>query len=558
MTRNRFYRLLPICAVVLTGLFICFLSSFCQADDWPSYRGTMRDGVSRETGLLQSWPEDGPNLLWQFSKLGNGFGAPSIVADKLYINGHLKGMEYLICLNAETGKPIWATPVGPAKHPGGGTPGARSTPTVHRDMVYTLGIMGDLVACDAGTGRVIWRRNLVRQFGGVCPKNGYSESPLVDGKWIVFCPGGKSATVCALFRVNGQPVFLSGMRPWRCATGDPAGYASIVKASIGGQQQYLVQTANGLLGVRVRGGDLLWRYDDVRANELTPLNNTPIWYAQTVFQTGPENSAMLWPKKAESGSTFNVNEIYKSEEFKVPFLSAIRVNDMIFGGLDEGQFACAGLKDGKIKWSTEKCGQDCSCTYADGMLYVRNIKGGVSLVSATDKDFACQGRFVLPGGPKRAGFAAPVIANGRMYVRDQSFLFCYDVSKAGIEPPGPVRKPKKAKKSATAGPAMKGEISDGPEEEPEPATKPATSSKSEKPAELPKVFSDDPEEEEQEETLDIKSEPQEKPADDEPKAGPGLPGMPGAGSSGRRPGGLPGMPGSSGSGKRPGGLPGMP
>lgn len=556
MTRFRFCRLFPAPAVTaLVCLFLYFAGSFCQANDWPGYRGTMRDGLSRETGLLQSWPEGGPNLLWQFSKIGNGFGAPSIVADKLYINGHLKGMEYLLCLNAETGKPIWAAPIGPAKHPGGGTPGARSTPTVHRDMVYTLGIMGDLVACDAGTGRVIWRRNLVRNFGGVCPKNGYSESPLVDGKWIVFCPGGKSATVVALFRVNGQPVFLSGMRPWRCATGDPAGYASIVKASIGGQAQYLVQTGKGLLGVRVRGGDLLWRYDDVHANELTPLNNTPIWYAQTVFQTGPEKSAMLWPKKAESGSTFNVNEIYTSDEFKAPFLSAIRVNDLIFGGMDDGKFACMGLKDGKIKWSTEKCGKDCSCTYADGMLYVRNVKGGVSLVSATGKDFAGQGRLVLPGGPKRAGYAAPVIANGRMYVRDQNFLFCYDVSKAGIEPPGPVRKQKK-EKTSVGGPAMKGEISDGPEEGPEDAAdKPAAPKKNEKPAALPGAFSDDPDEEAADESPNMEAEPKEKSSTDKPAAGPGLPGMPGSSSAGRTPGGLPGMPGA---GKRPGGLPGMP
>ena len=449
----------------LIALLLFFTVSAARGDDWPQFRGPFRDGASREQGLLKSWPKEGPPLIWKNAKVGEGVSNLAIVGNKIYTNTHLKKREFLVCLDADTGKVKWATLIAPARFNGGGV-GAMSTPTVHRDMVYALGTSGDIVCCDAGTGRVMWRRNMVRDMGGIVPPDGYAESLLVDGKWLVCTPGGKEVTVCAMFRVNGQPVYLSGMRPWKCSTGEPAGYGSIVKASIGKTQQYLVQTGTSLVGVRVRGGDKLWSYDGLKGDTL--LGSTPIWYAQTVFASGTNASALVWPKKNSGASTFTANEVYNSDEFSVsPHYSPIRVNDFIFGGTTNQKFSCLSLKDGKIKWETENCGEGCSCTYADGNLYVRNVKGGVSLVSANGEKYALNGRLIIPGGGRARGATPPVIANGRLYLRSGSFICCYDISEngdagpqsgatPGAGPQGalkPIFKPSAAEKRSQAAPA---------------------------------------------------------------------------------------------------------
>ena len=405
-------------------IIVLLLTSSVMADDWPQYRGPNRDGISRETGLMKQWPEEGPPLIWKNAKLGHGVSSLAIVGDSIYTNSQLKNVEYLVCINAETGKPKWATPIAPARNGGGGL-GSKSTPAVHRGMVYTMGTSGDIVCCDAGSGKILWRRSMVKDMGGFVPADGYGESLLVDGKWVLCTPGGKNATICAMFRVNGQPVYLSGMRPWKCSTGERASNASIIKVSIGGTQQYIVMTEKSIMGVRVRGGDRLWSYDKFGESQLGAM---PIWYAQTIFAPADQGSALLWPKKTAGTSTFTVNEIYNTDEFMVARMnSPIRVNGYIFG-CSEQRFACFNLKEGKLQWATEKCGKGCVCTYADGSLYVRNAHGEAFLVSANSTNFALNGKLQIPGGSSYKGVTAPVVANGKMYIRSDSLLCCYDVS----------------------------------------------------------------------------------------------------------------------------------
>ncbi len=431
---------------LLALMAILMLSCSVQADDWPQYRGPNRDGVSQETGLLKTWPEDGPPLVWKNAKLGQGISSLAVVGNNIYTNTQLKKMEYLLCINAETGKVKWATPIAPARNNGGGL-GSKSTPAVHRDMVYTMGTSGDIVCCDAGSGKVLWRRSMVKEMGGMVPADGYGESLLVDGKWLLCTPGGKQTTICAMFRVNGQPVYLSGMRPWKCATGEPASNASIIKTSIGGTQQYIVMTSKSVVGVRVRGGDKLWSYDKFGDSQLGAM---PIWYAQTIFAPGEKGSALIWPKKPKGASTFTVNEIYNTDEYCTSRMnSPIRVNNYIFGTSGE-RFVCFNLKEGKLQWATEKCGKGCVCTYANGSLYVRNAQGEAFLVSANGRNFALNGKMKIPGGTNFKGVTAPVIANGKLYIRADSTLCCYDISEnsdagpqSGAPAPGKVFAPSK-------------------------------------------------------------------------------------------------------------------
>ncbi len=408
-----------------------------SAADWPGWRGQYRDGICRETGLLKEWPEEGPKLLWRTAELGAGFSGPAVVGSMLYTMGERNGAEWVIALNcAESGKVVWATPVGPIRHSGGGQPGPRSTPSVYRGKLYTLGVNGDLVCLDATDGRAIWRRSLVTDFGGKVPKWGYSESVLVDQRWVVCTPGGPQATMLALWRVNGQKV-------WACPVGDAAAYSSIVKVSIGQVHQYVQLTDKGVIGVKVRGGKLLWRYDKP-ANDTANIS-TPLWFGQTIFAaTGyGKGGGLVWPKLTPQGE-FTTEEMYFTDKMQNHHGGMILWDGHIYGCSNPDDLTCLDYKTGEVKW-TDKSSGKCSLLFADGMLICRSEKGLISLVEATAEGFRLKGRVQQAGRTRRSAWTHPVISGGRMFIRDQGLLLCYDVSGQHSDDEGQAapRRPKK-------------------------------------------------------------------------------------------------------------------
>ena len=246
-----------------------------RADDWPAWRGPNRDGICQEKGLLKEWPKEGPKLLWKATGLGIGFGGPAIVGNVLYIMGGKDDKEWVLALDvSRQGKQLWASPIGPVRNEGGGHPGPRSTPTIDGDRLYTLGIAGDLVCMDIKDGRILWRRDLVKDFGGRIPQWGYAESVLVDGPWVVCTPGGAKNTIVALDKTDGKLV-------WGSPVGDPADYSSVIKVTIGGVKQYVNLTQKGVIGVAAKDGKFLWRYD-APANKVANIA-TCIWQGDTIF-----------------------------------------------------------------------------------------------------------------------------------------------------------------------------------------------------------------------------------------------------------------------------------
>ena len=208
-------------AALLCALAVPLLTGLSQANDWPAWRGPNRDGICQEKGLLKEWPKEGPKLLWKATGLGIGFGGPAVVGDVLYIMGGNDDKEWVLALDtSRQGKQLWASPIGPIRNEGGGHPGPRSTPTIDGDRLYTLGIAGDLVSMDIKDGRILWRHDLVKDFGGRIPHWGYAESVLVDGPWVVCTPGGAKNTIVALDKTNGQArLGLGGRRSGRLLLG---------------------------------------------------------------------------------------------------------------------------------------------------------------------------------------------------------------------------------------------------------------------------------------------------------------------------------------------------
>ncbi len=345
---NRMNRLFLLC--VMTG--VCLLTaagSTLTAGDWPGFRGPNRNGVAYETGLLRKWGENGPPLLWKNSTVGNSMNGVAVVGNMTYTVGVKSGVECVFCIENRTGKTVWARPIGKAvaKTP---YPMQRCTPTIYKNLVYVLSSAGNLVCLDSGSGFVRWTRNIVTSAGGVMPAGGYAESPYVDGKWVIVTPGGPSATIVAIDRHYGRNVMNGPSGLWVSKAGLPAGYASIIKASFGGEHQYVQFTGGGVMGVKVRGGDVRWKNE--KTSHPSGMNiNTPLWYGQTVLTSSAAGTGLTWVLK--NGSTYSTEELWFKEDIKIPTGDMIKVNENVFACTDKDGLICFNYKEGNIIWKNK-------------------------------------------------------------------------------------------------------------------------------------------------------------------------------------------------------------
>src|SRR5262249_1460965 len=197
MTMNpRIHFVITACLLVLTAPAL--------TADWPQWRGPERTDVSKETGLLKSWPKDGPRLLWTFTDAGTGMSGPAIVGDRMYTMGADDKDDHIYALDLKTQKKGWSTPFAP-RFVQSWCGGPRRTPTVDGDRVYGLGGQGVLVCVEAATGKKVWSVDLRKDLGGSMQGGwGYSESPLIDGDKLVCSPGGSKGTIAALDKKTGK------------------------------------------------------------------------------------------------------------------------------------------------------------------------------------------------------------------------------------------------------------------------------------------------------------------------------------------------------------------
>ncbi len=405
--------LLTLCA----GWFgVCVASA--MAGDWPQWRGPSRDGVSKETGLLQQWPEGGPKLSWKTTDLGNGYSTPSVAKGQVYLVGTPDGkIEQLIALSESDGKKLWSADiggVGPNRGPQ--YPGPRSTPTVDGDRVSVLSSDGDLVCAGTADGKVIWQKNLRKEFDGKPGNWAYAESVLVDGDVVVCSPGGDKATVVALNKADGSVV-------WQCAVpgGDPAGYASIVIGDVGGVRQYIQFLGKGLVGIDAKSGKFLWRYDKTSNGSMNAP--TPIFSNSSVFSASTRKGAGL-AKLAAEGDKITPTEVYSQAKLQNHHGGLVLVGDSIYG--TASALMCVDFATGKVQWEDRSVGKG-SIAAADGHLYVRGENGQVALVDASPAAYKELGRFTPEGSSSKNCWPHPVIANGHLLLRDQGTLSSYDV-----------------------------------------------------------------------------------------------------------------------------------
>jgi len=381
------------------------------AIDWPQWRGAGRDGISPETGLLKTWPAEGPKLVWKASGLGEGFSAFSILNGRLYTQGQRGDQEFVMAYNTADGKKLWETPAGsPFRERRGHGP--RGTPTTDGNRLYALSADGTLLALNVADGKKIWGYNIVEKYKGEVPHWGISESPLVDGNNLIVTPGGSDGGVVALNKTTGEPI-------WRSQK-DPAAYSSPIIVNYGKVRQYVVFTANAALGLNASTGELLWRYDKVvnrTANIATPIYHDGHIFVSSDYGTG---CALL----RLDPNTGKASEVYFNQDMKNHYSSSVLVGKHLYG-FSSQILTAMDLMTGQVAWRDRSVGKG-SVTYADGHLYVYSEQGRVALVEATPEAYKEKARFAVPQGSFNT-WTPPVIANGRLYLREQDTLYSFDI-----------------------------------------------------------------------------------------------------------------------------------
>ena len=397
--------------------------------DWPGWRGPERTGVSRETGLLRQWPPGGPKLLWKAKGLGGGYSTPSIAGGRLFVMGSRGDDEYVMALDLKDGRQLWSTRAGlVGENRGPNYPGPRSTPSIDGDLLYTIGSDGDLVCAETATGKIVWQKHLENDFKGNRNLWAYTESPLIDGDTLVCSPGGATATLVALDKKTGAV-------RWRTQKEDYniSGYASAIVAEVGGVKQYIQFLGAGLIGVSAKDGKELWFY---RGNLGGQSCATPIFHDGYVFSSAPGvegagGDALL--RLTGDRAQVRAEQVYLVRTILNHHGGVIRVGDYLYGTSGIA-LLCMDFKTGAAKWR-DRCVGKGSLVVADGHLYVRGERGEIALVEAVPEGYKEKGRFRQPDRSGFPAFCHPVVAGGRLYLRDEDVLLCYDVKEKSSTPP---------------------------------------------------------------------------------------------------------------------------
>ena len=400
------------------------------AADWPTFRGADRTAVAPDTDLLESWPTDGPLLIWETQGAGRGYASPAIAGDRIFTLGDglstaADADEYLSCFDRATGKQLWQTKTGEPWTGGQESwQSSRSTPTVDGPMVYVLTPFGQLVACLVKDGREVFRVDLKGQFGGTKGDSwGYSESVTIDGNKLVCTPGGPQAAVVALDKKSGRLI-------WACPVPDDpgAGHASIVTAEVGGKRVYVTTTAGGAIGVDAKTGQLLWRYPIDKTTAVIP---TPIVRDDLVFfSAGYKRGGALLRQVPGPGGGMAIEAVYPlNTDLANKHGGIVLVGDHLYGDSDDkGIPFCAELMTGKLAWKERGSGRNSACVVAaDGHVYVKLADGTLALEKADPAGYAEVSSFQVPGSGDRPSWAHAVILDGRLYLREGDAILCYDI-----------------------------------------------------------------------------------------------------------------------------------
>jgi outer membrane protein assembly factor BamB len=403
---------MPRLAVLALSTATLLMTSNAPAADWPTFLGPNRDGRSPDTGLLKQWPQEGPKLLWKVDRIGPGWSSVAVANGCVYTTGNEGENQMLICLDDKTGKETWRAVQGP-KSSHKKYEGARATPTVDNDRIYLTGGDGLMTCHSAKDGRLLWKKNLRSDFGGKVGSWQYSESVLILGKLAIITPGGPNAVV-ALDKMTGASV-------WKSNKPATAGYSSLVPITLNNSTILVNGSQSGLIAVDAKTGKEIYRSPFAENNVANAP--TPAYLDGYLFWAVGYNKGGICLKVTQAGGAWKFEDAWTTRDFACHPGNYVAANGCVYGK-GKGALVCADLITGATKWQ-ERCGAG-QVTWADGLLYSQSDSGGkLALVDPTAEGNRVKGSIQVAGTGN--SWSHPVVINGRLYVRYDTNLYCYDV-----------------------------------------------------------------------------------------------------------------------------------
>jgi outer membrane protein assembly factor BamB len=406
----------------IAGLLVLTTAAAINAADWPQFLGPDRNGISAETGLIDAFPKGGPKLIWRVPG-GVGMSGIAIQDGRALTLVQKDGQQWLIALDAQSGKTLWETPLAPEYENQMGN-GSRATPTIVEGKVFTFTGEGILSAHNFAEGKPLWSHDVVADHGGEPADYGMACSPLVVGKLVIVTAGAPKAAVVAYDADSGKEAW---------AVGDElAGYSSPALLTVGGKQQVVAYTGSAILGIQPTDGTQLWRYEyetDFACNIATPLA-----VESGVFCSSGENHGAVLLGLKPAGTTFTAKPVWESQgaqstlraEWQTPLL----LDGYLYGFDNVGSagpvthLTCIEAATGKRMWQQPRFGKG-NLIAADGKLFISTMKGELVIARATPKGYDELGRATILGQTRQA----PALADGRIYLRDDKEIVCVEAGK---------------------------------------------------------------------------------------------------------------------------------
>jgi outer membrane protein assembly factor BamB len=412
--------------MILSTLILIQALNLTISQGISEFREDNRTGVAAESGLLKSWPADGPKLIWLNLELPKGYSSVSFGNNKIYTTGLIDNNDVLFALDMN-GKILWQTVTGRAWTQS--NPESRSTPTVDGTRVYTSSGFGDLACIDGNTGNVIWTYKASEIHKGTYGMWGIAESVIIDGNKVYFSPGGPETMTIALDKTSGKLI-------WKSASlNDKTGYVSPILVNHGGKKMLINASLGHVFAVDVTNGEILWKIvheqstdPNMRRYDLIKCT-TPLYKEGMVYITGGYDTGGMMIKIAADGRSANVE--WTDQVLDNHHGGVVLVNGCIYGSNwinnNTGNWCCIDWKTGKKVWEQSWNGKG-SIIAADGMLYIYDERqGNVGLVKATPEKFDLVSSFKITQGNAGPFWAHPVIKNGILYIRHTNALMAYDI-----------------------------------------------------------------------------------------------------------------------------------
>jgi outer membrane protein assembly factor BamB len=392
------------------------------AGDWPQWRGPNRDGFSPETDLARTWPAEGPPIVWK-KPIGRGFSSMAVAGARLFTMDQTPGetaTESVVCLSAETGDELWRFRYPCVFEERFGS-GPRSTPAVDDGLVYAVGPTGVFHCLRADTGDKVWRRDLGQEFPAKPTQYGVSFSPLVEGDLVYAMPGAQAGNSVVAFDKR------SGALVWK-ALDDPTAYSSPVAATIAGVRQLLVFTNSALVSLSPHDGAVYWRFPWKTEGGFNIA--TPLVFGDYVFiSSGYGKGCALLEIAAGPDGSLRADRVYEHNRMRNHFASSVRVGDDLYG-FDQTDLVCMDARTGEIRWREKgfrKFGKG-NLLAADGRLILLGEPGVLALAEASPAGYHETASFQAS---RNKCWTVPALARGKLYLRDESEIVCYDLRKPG-------------------------------------------------------------------------------------------------------------------------------